>query len=219
MTVSSKRSTSLRRRISTVVGLIAAATLLAASCSAGDSTPASEGVARVADTAAAVTPSTDVVTTPVVQCDLGPNVDCSNSDLSGRDLTGLVLPGINLSGANLEGALLDGAMLVGADLSGSNLAGASLANTNLTGADLSGAYAPGAVFFQTNMAYANLVRADLTAAVMMDADLRSANMTGALIDGMVDRRIFWCNSIYVNGTLKNDGCQVSADETAAAVTG
>ena len=53
------------------------------------------------------------------------------------------------------------------------------------------------------------MRADLTAAVLMEADLKSVNMSGALADQMVERRSFWCGSIYVDGTLRNDDCVIS----------
>ena len=54
-----------------------------------------------------------------------------------------------------------------------------------------------------------MTRTDLTAAVLMEADLKSVNMTGALIAGLVDRRSFWCSTVYVDGTLKNDSCQIT----------
>jgi uncharacterized protein YjbI with pentapeptide repeats len=53
-----------------------------------------------------------------------------------------------------------------------------------------------------------MVRADLTAAVLMEADMKSVNMTGALVNGIVERRSFWCNTIYADGTLRNDDCQI-----------
>jgi len=53
------------------------------------------------------------------------------------------------------------------------------------------------------------VLTDLTAAVLMEADMKSVNMTGASIQGLVDRRTFWCSTIYVDGTLKNDSCQIA----------
>ena len=56
-----------------------------------------------------------------------------------------------------------------------------------------------------------MIRTDLTAAILMEADLKSANMTGASIAGLVDRRSFWCSTIYVDGTLKNDSCQIVVD--------
>jgi uncharacterized protein YjbI with pentapeptide repeats len=81
----------------------------------------------------------------------------------------------------------------------------------LAGADLSYAKAPGAVFYRTNLTSANMIRTDLTAAVLLEADLKSVNMTGALITGMVDRRSFWCSTIYSDGTLRNDSCQIVVD--------
>ena len=48
-------------------------------------------------------------------------------------------------------------------------------------------------------------------AVLLEADLKSVNMTGALIAGLVDRRSFWCSTIWVDGTLKNDSCQITVD--------
>ena len=45
------------------------------------------------------------------------------------------------------------------------------------------------------------MRIDLTAAVLMEADLKSVNMSGALADQMVERRSFWCSSIYADGIL------------------
>ncbi len=50
--------------------------------------------------------------------------------------------------------------------------------------------------------------ADLTAAVLMEADMKSVNMTGALVNGIVERRSFWCNTIYADGTLRNEDCQI-----------
>ena len=82
-------------------------------------------------------------------------------------------------------------------------------STNLAGASLNDAKAPGALFFRTNLSHAQLMRADLTAAVLMEADLKSVNMSGALADQMVERRSFWCSSIYVDGTLRNDDCVIS----------
>ena len=75
----------------------------------------------------------------------------------------------------------------------------------------SGAIAAGAVFYRTNLTSANLVLTDLTAAVLMEADMKSVNMTGASVQGLVDRRTFWCSTIYVDGTLKNDSCQIVTD--------
>ena len=45
----------------------------------------------------------------------------------------------------------------------------------------------------------------------MEADMKSVNMTGALVSGLVDRRSFWCSTIYTDGTLKNDSCQITVD--------
>jgi uncharacterized protein YjbI with pentapeptide repeats len=71
--------------------------------------------------------------------------------------------------------------------------------------------ASGALFFRTNLSHASMVRADLTAALFMEADILSVNMTGALVAGMVDRRSFWCSTIYSDGTLRNDSCQIVVD--------
>jgi len=68
--------------------------------------------------------------------------------------------------------------------------------------------APGALFFRANLSHASMVRADLTAAVLMEADMKSVNMTGALVTGIVERRSFWCNTIYADGTLRNEDCQI-----------
>jgi uncharacterized protein YjbI with pentapeptide repeats len=56
-----------------------------------------------------------------------------------------------------------------------------------------------------------MTRTDLTAAVLLEADLKSVNMTGALITGLVDRRSFWCSTIYSDGTLRNESCTIVVD--------
>ena len=86
-----------------------------------------------------------------------------------------------------------------------------MSNTNLAGANLNAAKATGALFFRTNLSHASMIRSDLTAALLMEADMKSVNMTGALISGLVDRRSFWCSTIYTDGTLKNDSCQITVD--------
>ena len=91
------------------------------------------------------------------------------------------------------------------------MAGTALSNTNLAGANMDDVKAAGALFFRTNLSHASMVRADLTAALFMEADIKSVNMTGALMNGTVDRRSFWCSTIYNDGTLRNDSCMIVTD--------
>lgn len=102
-----------------------------------------------------------------------------------------VLENVNLVGAdlryaNIHFAILSGAQMDQADLSFANLVGVQMVGTNLTNAKLVGVTLGGA----------NLTNADLRG-----ADLTGANLIGALLGGAI-----FCNTIWTDGSVRNDNC-------------
>ncbi len=129
--------------------------------------------------------------------------DCSSlghgADVSGCSYVGDDLSGLDLSSSRMVATNVNGADLEDADLFSSNLRDARFRGANLVGADLSSSNLRNADFrgFPATGPNAGPVT-DLT-----DADLHSSSGCGSI---QTNGRTIICNTIWCDGTVRNDSC-------------
>ena len=114
------------------------------------------------------------------------------------------LAGVNFSGLDLSDSYMEGIDLSGANLTGTYFNSACLDHSNLSGANLSGAELSWATFKRANLTGAILNGANLGSAEIIRSNLTDASLLGADIEHLFLKENIYRNTIWVDGSIRNE---------------